>query len=87
MPKALERNREKISATLSADLVRRVQDYQREAELPSFSAALEQLLWREFMEEQTRAYYASMSPDEEEEQARWAAFATAQAGKVFSRDE
>ncbi len=78
MRRKLQRMRAKISATLEPDLVKRVAAYQREAGLPSFSAALEDLLWRQLMDERARAYYQSMTPDENDEQEAWAAFSTSQ---------
>lgn len=86
MPKVAEKNRRKVSATLSPKLIRLVEAYQREADLPSFSAALEELVWRELMEEEAKAYYLSLSQGEREQQARWASFATAEAGKVWARE-
>ncbi|MGA2631201.1 MAG: hypothetical protein ABSG54_13440 [Terriglobia bacterium] len=86
MPLVAEQRRKKISATLSPDLIQRVTDYQREAGLSSFSAALEELLWRQIMEEKARDYYLSMSAVEREEQGAWTQFATEQFFKV-NREE
>jgi hypothetical protein len=86
MPRIAERRRKKISATLAPDLIKRVTAYQRDAGLPSFSAALEELLWRQMMEERERAYYLSMSGAERVEQETWAGFSTEQFGKV-NREE
>jgi hypothetical protein len=86
MPLVAERRRKKISATLSPDLIRRVTKYQREAGLPSFSAALEELLWRQMMEDKARDYYVSMSDGEREEQQAWTQIATEQFFKV-NREE
>jgi len=82
MPLVAEKRRKKISATLSPDLIKRVTKYQREAGLPSFSAALEELLWRQMMEERERAYYLTMSGAERAEQEAWAGFSTEQFGKA-----
>ncbi len=86
MPRRAQRQREKVSATLAPELVERVVEYQRQAELPSFSAALEELLWRQLLENRERAYYLSMSEEERAEQEAWARFATAQAAKTLIRD-
>ncbi len=72
------RSRTKVSATLAADLVKRVAKYQRESGLPSFSAALEDLLWKQILDEQAKAYYLSMSEGERSEQEAWAKFTTQQ---------
>lgn len=86
MPLLAEHRRKKISATLSSDLVKRVTEYQRDAGLSSFSAALEELLWRQMMEDKARDYYLSMSDGEREEQRAWTQFATEQFFKV-NREE
>lgn len=78
MPLVADQRRKKISATLSPDLIQRVTDYQRDAGLSSFSAALEDLLWRQMMEAKERDYYMSMSAEEQEEQRAWTQFATEQ---------
>ena len=86
MPLLAEQRRKKISATLSSDLIKRVTEYQRDAGLSSFSAALEELLWRQMMEEKARDYYVSMSDGEREEQRAWTQLATEQFFKV-NREE
>lgn len=86
MARTTTRNREKVSATLPPDLVKHVEEYQREAGLPSFSAALEELLWRQLLEERTKAYYLSMTEEERAEQRAWARFATEQAAKTLGRE-
>ncbi len=86
MPQKISRNRTKVSATLASDLVARVFEYQREGGLPSFSAALEELLWRQLLEERTKAYYLSMSKEERDQQEAWAAFATEQLGKTLAEE-
>lgn len=78
MPRRATRNRVKISATLAPDLIARVCEYQREAGLPTFSAALEEVLWRQLMAEREKAYYLSMSAEEHAEQDAWAKLATEQ---------
>jgi len=78
MGQVATRRRAKISATLESRLVKRVRQYQREAGLPSFSAALEELLWRQMTEERAKAYYTSMSDEEGAEQQAWANFSTEQ---------
>lgn len=83
MGRAAERKREKVSATLPPALIKQVQQYQKQAELPNFSAAVEELLGRELLEDRTRAYYLSMSREEIEEQRAWASFATAQASQIL----
>jgi len=82
MPRRVTRNRVKISATLAPELVARVCEYQREAGLPTFSAALEEVLWRQLMAEREKAYYLSMSAEEHAEQEAWAKLATEQFFKV-----
>jgi hypothetical protein len=77
-----ERKRTKISATLAADLVKRVVEYQREAGLSSFSSALEELLWRQVMEERAKTYYLNMSEEERQKQETWAKFSTEQLFKT-----
>jgi hypothetical protein len=72
----------KVSATLAPELVARVCEYQREAGLPTFSAALEEVLWRQLMAEREKAYYLSMTAEERAEQEAWATFATEQFLKV-----
>jgi hypothetical protein len=72
----------KVSATLAPELVARVCEYQREAGLPTFSAALEEVLWRQLMAEREKAYYLSMTGEERAEQEAWATFATEQFFKV-----
>lgn len=86
MGQTVSRQRTKISATLEARLVKRVREYQREAGLPSFSAALEELLWRQMMEERAKAYYLSMSDEERAEQEAWAKFSTEQFFKVLREE-
>jgi hypothetical protein len=86
MPLIAEQRRKKISATLSQEMIKRVTEYQKDAGLASFSAALEELLWRQMMEEKTREYYLSMSEEEREEQRAWTQFATEQFFKV-NREE
>lgn len=78
MPRRVTRNRVKISATLDPELIARVSEYQREAGLPTFSAALEEVLWRQLMAEREKAYYLSMSAEEHAEQDAWAKLATEQ---------
>ena len=78
MPRRTTRNRVKISATLAPELIARVSEYQREAGLPTFSAALEEVLWRQLMAEREKAYYLSMSAEEHAEQDAWAKLATEQ---------
>jgi len=78
MPRRATRNRVKISATLAPELIARVSEYQREAGLPTFSAALEEVLWRQLMAEREKAYYLSMSAEEHAEQDAWAKLATEQ---------
>jgi len=80
------RQRAKISATLETRLVKRVREYQREEGLPSFSAALEDLLWRQMMEERAKAYYLSMSDEERVEQEAWAKLSTKQFFKVLKQE-
>jgi len=80
------RQRAKISATLETRLVKRVREYQREAGLPSFSAALEELLWRQMTEERAKAYYLSMSDEERAEQGAWARFSTGEFFKVLREE-
>jgi len=82
MRRAATRNRAKVSATLAPELIKRVSQYQREAGLATFSAALEDLLWRQLMAEREKAYYLSMSAEEHTEQEAWAKFATEQFFKV-----
>jgi hypothetical protein len=72
----------KVSATLAPELIARVREYQREAGLPTFSAALEEVLWRQLMAEREKAYYLSMTAEERAEQEAWATFATEQFFKV-----
>ena len=86
MPLVAEQRRKKISATLSQEMIKRVTEYQKDAGLPSFSAALEELLWRQMMEERAREYYLSMSDEERGEQRVWAEFATEQAAKTLTRE-
>jgi hypothetical protein len=86
MGHTVPRQRAKISATLERGLVKRVREYQREAGLPSFSAALEELLWRQMMEERARAYYVSMSEEGRAEQEAWAKFSTDQFFKVLREE-
>jgi hypothetical protein len=86
MARHAERNRTKISATLAPELIERVAQYQSESGLASFSAALEELLWRQLMEERARAYYLNMTEEERTEQRRWVKFATEQAAKTLGRD-
>jgi hypothetical protein len=78
MRRVVKRSRAKVSATLARELVERVAEYQREAGLLSFSAALEDLLWRQWMEEKAKAYYLSMSAEERAEQEAWAKLSTQQ---------
>jgi hypothetical protein len=82
MPRWATRNRVKVSATLAPELIARVREYQREAGLPTFSAALEEVLWRQLMAEREKAYYLSMTAEERGEQEAWATFATEQFFKV-----
>jgi hypothetical protein len=82
MARRATRNRVKVSATLAPELITRVREYQREAGLPTFSAALEEVLWRQLMAEQEKAYYLSMTAEERAEQEAWATFATEQFFKV-----
>jgi len=77
-----DRNRKKVSITLAPDMVKRVTEYQQDAGLPSFSAALEEMLWRHAMEEKEKAYYLGMSAEERSEQEAWTKFATDQFFKV-----
>jgi len=86
MGHTVSRRRAKISATLETALVKRVREYQREAGLPSFSAALEELLWRQMMEDRAKAYYLSMSDEERAEQGPWAKLSTEQFFKA-SKEE
>lgn len=86
MGQVVTRQRTKISATLEAQLVKRVREYQREAGLASFSAALEELLWRQLIEEQAKAYYLSMSDEERAEQKAWARFSTEQFFKTAGEE-
>jgi len=82
MRRVATRNRAKVSATLAPELIKRVSQYQREAGLPTFSAALEDLLWRQLMAEREKVYYLSMSAEERAEQEAWAKLATEQFFKV-----
>ncbi len=86
MRRTVTRRRKKVSATLPPELIKQVEEYQREAGLDSFSAALEDLLWRHQLDERTKAYYLNMTEEEREEQRRWVDFASAQAGKTLGRD-
>ena len=86
MPLVAKQRRKKISATLSLDVIKRVTEYKRDAGLPSFSAALEELLWRQMMEEKAREYYLGMSDAERKEQRVWAQFTTEQFFKVNHED-
>jgi len=86
MARTVERRREKVSATLAPELIKRVAEYQRQAGISSFSAALEELLWRQLLEERAKAYYLSLSDEERAEQRAWARFATAQAAKTLPRE-
>ncbi len=86
MARTTQRKREKVSATLAPELVARVEEYQREAALPSFSAALEELLWRQLLEERAKAYYLSLSEAERAEQKACSKFATEQAAKTLTRE-
>lgn len=86
MPRCPTRHRVKVSATLAPELVARVREYQRDADLPTFSAALEDVLWRQLMAEQEKAYYLSMTAEERGEQKVWAKFATEQAAKTLTRE-
>jgi len=86
MPRRATRNRVKVSATLAPELIARLTQYQREADLPTFSAALEEVLWRQLMAEREKAYYLSMSMEERAEQKAWARFATEQAAKTLTRE-
>jgi hypothetical protein len=72
MPRTTTRRRKKVSATLSPELIKQVVEYQREAGLDSFSAALEHIVWRQMLAEREREYYLSMSEEERAEQERWA---------------
>lgn len=82
MARPVKRRRLKISVTLAPEMVKRVADYQKEAGVGSFSEALEELLWRQSMEEREKAYYLSMSAEERAEQEAWTKFATDQFFKV-----
>jgi hypothetical protein len=86
MGHTISRPRAKISATLERGLVKRVREYQREAGLPSFSAALEDLLWRQMVEDRAKAYYASMSEEGRAEQEAWAKFSTDQFFKALREE-
>ena len=86
MPRRQTRNRVKVSATLAPELIARVAQYQREAGLPTFSAALEDILWRQLMAEREKAYYLSMSEEDRAEQKAWAEFATEQFGKTLREE-
>ncbi len=85
MSRKAEQRSKTASVTLAPELIARVREYQRKAELPSFSAALEELLWRQLLEEQAKAYYLGMSDAERAEQEAWAKFATEQAGASSGR--
>ena len=54
MPLVTDKRRRKVSITLDPEVVRQVEEYQRDAGLPSFSAALEEMLWRRAMEEKEK---------------------------------
>ncbi len=86
MGRTTQRRREKVSATLAPELVERVVEYQREAGLASFSAALEELLWRQLLEERAKTYYLSLTDEERAEQKAWAKLATEQAAKTLTRE-
>lgn len=86
MGQTVTRQRAKVSATLEPQLVKRVREYQRDAGLPSFSAALEELLWRILMEDREKAYYLSMSDTERGEQQAWAEFSTQQFFKALRQE-
>lgn len=86
MGHTISRRRTKISATLEAPLVKRVREYQRLAGLTSFSAALEDLIWRQMREERAKAYYLGMSDEDRADQEAWARFSTEQFFKA-SKDE
>ncbi len=86
MRRTVQRTRGKISATLEPELIKRVATYQREAGLPNFSAALEDLLWRQLMDERARAYYQSMTAKEHSEQEAWAKLSTSQFFKSLHQE-
>lgn len=77
--------RAKVSATLPPRLIKQVQEYQKEAGLPNFSAALEELLSRELLEQRSQTYYRSMSEEERSEQEAWSRLSTAEAARTLSR--
>ncbi len=72
MRRTVTRRRKKVSATLPPDLIKQVEEYQREAGLDSFSAALEHIVWRQMLAERERDYYLNMTEEERAEQDRWA---------------
>ncbi len=87
MQRTTRRTRAKVSATLEPQLIKRVAAYQREAGLPTFSAALEDLLWRQLMDERARAYYQSMTPEEHAEQEAWAKLSSGQFFKSVHQEQ
>ena len=78
LPSSTDKRRKKVSITLEDDIVKRVVAYQKSAGLLSFSAALEEMLWRHTMEEEEKAYHLSLSTEEQAEQDAWNKFATDQ---------
>ncbi len=86
MRRTIRRARAKVSATLEPELIKRVVAYQREAGLPTFSAALEDLLWCQLMDERTCAYYQGMTSEEHADQEVWAKLSTSQFFKTLHQE-
>ncbi|MGH9787073.1 MAG: hypothetical protein ACRD4U_00035 [Candidatus Acidiferrales bacterium] len=87
MPRATSRRRKKVSATLPPDIIKSVEQHRRDTGLRSFSAALEDLLWRHQLAERERAYYLSMTETEKAEQDAWARFVAEHAHKTSTVEE
>jgi len=90
MPPFAHALKTKITITLSPDVVRRIDAFLAEPVARSRSQLVEEAL-REWLERQTQseierqteAYYRSLSPDDQEEDQQWSAFASEAAKRLW----